>query len=76
MKIPSKKLITDVSDTFTNPFVLLDSQQEANSAAILNEAEKKIRPEDWHNIPKCVVEATRYLLDRQKFQDTKISHQL
>ena len=34
--------------------------------------EKQVRPEDWHNIPKCVVEAVRYLMDRIKFESGKI----
>ena len=42
----------------------------------MNDTEKSIRPEDWHNIPKCVVEATRFLLDKQKFLDTRMNHQV
>ena len=65
-----------VSLSCSDPFAFLDSQYAGRSLANgLAEMESRIRPEDWHNIPKCVVEAVRYLLDAQKFDSGKIATQ-
>ena len=31
-----------------------------------------INPDSWYNIPKCVVEAMKYLIQKQKFDSGKI----
>ena len=65
-----------VSLSCSDPFAFLDSQYAGRSLANgLAEMEGRIRPENWHNIPKCVVEAVRYLLDAQKFDSGKIAQQ-
>ena len=35
--------------------------------------EKPIRVEEWHNIPKCVCDAIKFLVEKQKFDSGKIA---
>ena len=34
--------------------------------------DKPIRPEEWHNIPKCVCDAIKWLVDKQKYDSGKM----
>ena len=37
--------------------------------------DKPIRPEEWHNIPKCVCDAIKWLVDKQKYDSGKMQQQ-
>ena len=75
MMILIRKCCKHVSLLLYNLLCYLDSQysgKNIGNSFNLNEVERQIRPEDWHNIPKCVVEAVRFLMDRIKFESGKI----
>ena len=41
----------------------------------LSSQDDPIKPELWHNIPKCVVDAFKFVLQKQKFDSGKLSQQ-